>query len=107
MSVENPATEAPSLARIGHVNLSVCDLGRSLAFYRGHLRMSVTKLLDEAAFLSLGGYHHDLCLNTWRSKGGSAGPEGRDRPLSLRHRLRRPRRPAGRRPTGPFRRHPD
>lgn len=76
MSIGNPTAEAPSLARIGHVNLSVSDLGRSLAFYRDHVGMSVTKLLDEAAFLSLGGYHHDLCINTWRSKEGAPGPKG-------------------------------
>jgi catechol 2,3-dioxygenase len=63
-------------ARIGHVNLSVADLARSLAFYRDVLRMKVTKLMNDAAFLAFEDYHHDLCINTWQSKGGSPRPKG-------------------------------
>jgi catechol 2,3-dioxygenase len=63
-------------ARIGHVNLSVADLERSLAFYQGVLRMKVTKLMDNAAFLAFEDYHHDLCINTWQSKGGPPPPKG-------------------------------
>ncbi len=63
-------------ARIGHVNLSVADLARSLAFYQDILGMKVTKLMDGAAFLAFEDYHHDLCVNTWQSKGGSPRPKG-------------------------------
>jgi catechol 2,3-dioxygenase len=57
---------------IGHVHLKVADIDRSLAFYRDVLGFDVTQRLgDEAAFLSAGGYHHHLGLNTWESRGGS------------------------------------
>jgi catechol 2,3-dioxygenase len=57
---------------IGHVHLKVSDIDRSLAFYRDVLGFDVTQRLgDEAAFLSAGGYHHHLGLNTWESRGGS------------------------------------
>jgi catechol 2,3-dioxygenase len=68
-----PTLEA---VRIGHVNLSVSDLEPSRAFYRDVLNMKVTKRLDEAAFLSFGSYHHDLCINIWNSKGGVPRPKG-------------------------------
>jgi catechol 2,3-dioxygenase len=62
---------------IGHVHLKVSDIDRSLAFYRDVLGFGVTQRLgDEAAFLSAGGYHHHLGLNTWESRGGSAPPPG-------------------------------
>jgi catechol 2,3-dioxygenase len=62
---------------IGHVHLKVSDIDRSLAFYRDVLGFDVTQRLgDEAAFLSAGGYHHHLGLNTWESRGGSAPPPG-------------------------------
>ena len=67
---------AQATARIGHVNLCVADLARSLAFYRDTLRMRVTKLMSDAAFLAFEDYHHDLCINTWHSKGGSPRPKG-------------------------------
>jgi catechol 2,3-dioxygenase len=58
---------------IGHVHLKVSDLDRALAFYEGVLGFDVVvRLGDEAAFISAGGYHHHLGLNTWESKG--AGP---------------------------------
>ena len=51
--------------RIGHVHLTVADIPRSLAFYRDLLGFEVTQTLgDRAAFLSAGGYHHHLALNT-------------------------------------------
>ena len=51
-------------ARIGHVNLKVSNLERSLAFYDGVLGLRVTKRIgDEAAFLAYEGYHHDVCIN--------------------------------------------
>jgi catechol 2,3-dioxygenase len=55
----------------------VSDIDRSLAFYRDVLGFDVTQRLgDEAAFLSAGGYHHHLGLNTWESRGGSPPPPG-------------------------------
>lgn len=63
--------------RIGHVHLKVADLGRALAFYQGVLGFEVTlRVGDSAAFLSAGGYHHHLGLNTWESLGGSPPPPG-------------------------------
>ena len=57
--------------RIGHVHLKVSDLERSLAFYTNVLGFELTGYLDkEAAFLSAGGYHHHIALNTWQSGGG-------------------------------------
>lgn len=64
-------------ARIGHVHLKVADLDRSLAFYCGVLGFElVTMYGDEAAFISAGGYHHHIGLNTWESAGGSPPPPG-------------------------------
>ena len=58
-------------ARIGHIHLKVADLERSVAFYSGVLGFDVTQRYGrEAAFLSAGGYHHHIGLNTWESKGG-------------------------------------
>ncbi|MCR6727720.1 VOC family protein [Agrobacterium fabrum] len=69
------ATEAQ--ARIGHINLSVSDLETSLNFYRDILNMKMTKRIrNEAAFLAFHSYHHDLCINTWNSKGGVPRPKG-------------------------------
>ena len=63
--------------RIGHVHLKVADLERSLAFYRDVLGFAVTQRMGrQAAFLSAGGYHHHLGLNTWESAGGSPPPPG-------------------------------
>ena len=63
--------------RIGHVHLKVADLERSLAFYRDVLGFQVTQRMgDSAAFLSAGGYHHHIGLNTWESKTGSPPPPG-------------------------------
>jgi catechol 2,3-dioxygenase len=74
--MNNQPVSAEAAARVGHVNLSVSDLARSLAFYHNVLNMKVTKRLDEAAFLSFDSYHHDLCINTWHGKGGSPRPKG-------------------------------
>jgi catechol 2,3-dioxygenase len=63
--------------RIGHVHLKVADLDRALAFYRGVLGFELMQRMgDSAAFLSAGGYHHHLGLNTWESAGGSPPPPG-------------------------------
>src|SRR3954469_22565812 len=63
--------------RIGHVHLKVADLDRALAFYCGVLGFELTQRYgSEAAFISAGGYHHHIGLNTWESKGGPAPPPG-------------------------------
>lgn len=60
----------PTQTRIGHVHLKVADLNRSLEFYRDLLGFEVTMLYgNQAAFVSAGGYHHHIGLNTWHSKG--------------------------------------
>ena len=57
--------------RIGHVHLKVADLDRAIAFYAGVLGFQVTQRYGpQAAFLSAGGYHHHIGLNTWESAGG-------------------------------------
>jgi catechol 2,3-dioxygenase len=62
---------------IGHVHLKVSDLERAIAFYRDVLGFEVQhRYGDQAAFLSAGGYHHHIGLNTWESKGGSPPPRG-------------------------------
>lgn len=63
-------------ARIGHVHLKVADLTRALDFYCGVLGFTLTTTYPGAAFISAGGYHHHLGLNTWESKGGSPPPRG-------------------------------
>lgn len=61
--------------KIGHVHLKVSDLDRAIAFYAGVLGFEVQQRYgDQAAFLSAGGYHHHLGLNTWHSKGASPAP---------------------------------
>jgi catechol 2,3-dioxygenase len=67
----------PEGARIGHVHLKVADLDRSVAFYHDLMGFDLTgRLGSDAAFLSAGGYHHHIGLNTWESKGGSPPPRG-------------------------------
>ena len=66
--------------RIGHVHLKVADLERAIAFYSGVLGFEVTQRIGRsAAFLSAGGYHHHIGLNTWESRGGSPPPRGSTR----------------------------
>jgi len=63
--------------RIGHVHLKVADLERAIAFYAGVLGFEVLQRMGgTAAFLSAGGYHHHIGLNTWESLGGSPPPPG-------------------------------
>ena len=63
--------------RIGHVHLKVADLERALGFYRDVLGFELTQRLGtSAAFLSAGGYHHHIGLNTWESAGGRTPAEG-------------------------------
>jgi catechol 2,3-dioxygenase len=61
---------------IGHVHLKVADLDRAIAFYNGVLGFDVTQRMPGAAFLSAGGYHHHIGLNTWESSGGTAPSPG-------------------------------
>src|ERR671929_2140407 len=62
---------------IGHVHLKVSDLERAIAFYRDILGFELMQRMgDQAAFLSAGGYHHHIGLNTWESAGGPPPPRG-------------------------------
>ena len=62
---------------IGHVHLKVADIDRALDFYCGVLGFELQhRYGEDAAFISAGGYHHHLGLNTWESKGGSPPPPG-------------------------------
>ncbi|MBD1366871.1 VOC family protein [Mucilaginibacter sp. ZT4R22] len=66
----------PAQTRIGHVHLKVSDIQKSLGFYGGLLGFEVQMMYgDQAAFISAGGYHHHIGLNTWHSKGASPAPE--------------------------------
>ncbi len=70
-------TPIESGARIGHVHLKVSDLERAIAFYHGILGFDVmSRWGDQAAFLSAGGYHHHIGLNTWESRGGPPPASG-------------------------------
>ncbi|MGA7432477.1 MAG: VOC family protein [Xanthobacteraceae bacterium] len=63
--------------RIGHVHLKVADIDRALAFYCGVLGFELTQRIGkQAAFISAGGYHHHIGLNTWESRGGSPPAPG-------------------------------
>ncbi|MEQ8627487.1 VOC family protein [Ekhidna sp.] len=65
----------PAQARIGHVHLKVANIQRSLDFYCDLLGFELmTTYGDDAAFISAGGYHHHIGLNTWMSKGGDPPP---------------------------------
>ncbi|MBP8822329.1 MAG: VOC family protein [Flavobacteriales bacterium] len=73
----------PAAARIGHVHLKVADLERSLGFYCGLLGFELMmRYGTEAAFVSAGGYHHHIGLNTWYSKGS---PHAEPRSVGLFH----------------------
>lgn len=67
----------PAGTDIGHVHLKVADLDRALSFYQGVLGFElVARMGRQAAFVSAGGYHHHIGLNTWESKGGPPPPPG-------------------------------
>ena len=67
----------PAGTTIGHAHLKVSNLERSLAFYHGILGFEVQEVWrGEAAFISAGGYHHHIGLNTWESRGGQKPPPG-------------------------------
>lgn len=74
---QDEAVSIDPRADIGHVHLKVSDIERSLGFYCGVLGFEVMQRWgDSAAFVSAGGYHHHLGLNTWESRGGSPPPPG-------------------------------
>ncbi len=70
------APSIPAATRIGHVHLKVADLDRAITFYRDYLGFDLLHNFGTAAFLSAGGYHHHLGLNTWESAGGDPPPAG-------------------------------
>ena len=75
--MQSTATPIVTGTRIGHVHLKVADLDRALGFYCGVLGFEVMQRYgDQAAFISAGGYHHHIGLNTWESKGGHPPPPG-------------------------------
>lgn len=75
--IKSADTPTQPQVRIGHVHLRVADLDRALDFYSGVLGFDVMQRYgDQAAFLSAGGYHHHVALNTWDSKGGTPPPLG-------------------------------
>jgi catechol 2,3-dioxygenase len=74
---DTPANPIAPGVSIGHVHLKVADLERAIGFYRDVLGFEVTQRYGrQAAFLSAGGYHHHIGLNTWESLGGSPPPPG-------------------------------
>ncbi|GGB86271.1 VOC family protein [Dyadobacter sediminis] len=74
MELEN--YKVPAQTQIGHVHLKVADLERSLGFYCGLLGFEVmARYGEQAAFISAGGYHHHIGLNTWYSKGAPAASQ--------------------------------
>jgi catechol 2,3-dioxygenase len=78
-TLEKQALRLPAIdprVRIGHVHLKVADLQRALDFYCGVLGFELTTSRPGAAFISAGGYHHHIGLNTWESLGGSPPPPG-------------------------------
>ena len=76
---------------IGHVHLKVSDIDRALGFYRDILGFEeMQRYGDQAAFISAGGYHHHIGLNTWESKGGSTAAARDDRPVPRRDPLSGP-----------------
>ena len=78
---------------IGHIHLKVADLDRALAFYVGVLGFEVSaRMGDQAAFISAGGYHHHIGLNTWESRG--AGPPARNTTGLYHTAIRYPDRPS-------------
>ncbi len=77
MSEAKPENPIDPGADIGHVHLKVSDIDRALDFYCGVLGFELQQRIgDEAAFVSAGGYHHHIGLNTWQSRGGSPPPPG-------------------------------
>ena len=77
LAEHRPAQPIAEGVRIGHVHLKVADLDRALSFYCGVLGFELMQRYgNQAAFVSAGGYHHHIGLNTWESKGGPPPPPG-------------------------------
>ena len=77
MPLEKAAKPIAAGVRIGHVHLKVADLDRAMGFYCGVLGFElIQRYGDQAAFISAGGYHHHIGLNTWESKGGTPPAPG-------------------------------
>ncbi|MCD6015859.1 MAG: Glyoxalase/bleomycin resistance protein/dioxygenase [Solirubrobacterales bacterium] len=77
MTAGNPDKPIDPAVDIGHVHLKVADIERALGFYCGVLGFEVqARWGSDAAFVSAGGYHHHIGLNTWQSRGGSPPPPG-------------------------------
>ena len=79
---EEPQPHVAPETVVGHVHLHIGDIDRSLAFYRDVIGFEVMTLLDSAAFVAAGGYHHHLGLNIWRGRGAPPVPAG---VVGLRH----------------------
>jgi catechol 2,3-dioxygenase len=76
-AANEPSPKIDPQVRIGHVHLKVANIERALAFYCGVLGFEVTQRWGaDAAFISAGGYHHHIGLNTWESRGGSPPAPG-------------------------------
>jgi len=73
-AVTPPPRQIDPGADVGHVNLTVTDLRRSLSFYRDVLGLRVTQQDDQSAFLAAGGYHHHVALNTWQGEAHAPAP---------------------------------
>jgi catechol 2,3-dioxygenase len=72
----HPWAGLPSGTRIGHIHLQVSDTERAVDFYHGVLGFDITAHFPGAVFMSAGGYHHHLGLNTWNSRGAPPAPAG-------------------------------
>ncbi len=79
---EEPVADVSSDTVVGHVHLHVGDIERGLAFYRDVIGFEAMTLLDSAAFVAAGGYHHHLGFNLWRGRGVPPTPDGA---VGLRH----------------------
>jgi catechol 2,3-dioxygenase len=79
---EQPQPHVSPQTVVGHVHLHVGDIDRGLAFYRDVIGFEVMTLLDSAAFVAAGGYHHHLGFNVWRGRGAPPVPAG---VVGLRH----------------------
>ncbi len=71
----NSSYKIPTATCIGHVHLKVADIDRSLAFYQGVLGFDLMHRMPDAAFISAGGYHHHIALNTWETKDAPPPPK--------------------------------
>jgi catechol 2,3-dioxygenase len=69
-----PWTGLPAGTRLGHIHLQVGDIAKAEAFYHGLVGFDVVAQMPQALFVSAGGYHHHLGMNTWHSRGATAAP---------------------------------